>query len=81
MAITVGAAVTAAAAFSAAGACAGPADPSVAGSADEVCVQLVRTLAERTGLAVAAMTAIVVLTAVGLFRLVEGGGGPDASPR
>jgi hypothetical protein len=38
------------------------------GGHDAGCVDLVRTLAERTGLAVAAATAVIVLTMVGLAR-------------
>ena len=74
MAVTVGAVVTAAAAFSGAGGCDGgglgagmPAAP-----VDEVCYHLVRTLAERAGLLSAVMTAILVLTVVGLSRVMGG---------
>jgi hypothetical protein len=38
------------------------------GGQDAGCVSLVRTLAERMGLAVAGMTAVIVLTTVGLAR-------------
>lgn len=73
VAVTVGAVVTAAAAFSGAGGCDGggvgvgvPAAP-----VDEVCYHLVRTLAERAGLLSAVMTAILILTVVGLSRVLE----------
>jgi hypothetical protein len=72
IAVTVGAVVTAAAAFSSAGACAGaPGPPGLpAGPADQVCYQLTRSLAERTGVVTAALTAILVLTVIGLSRLL-----------
>ena len=72
MAVTVGAVVTAAAAFSGAGGCdapgAGP--PTAATPVDDVCYHLVRTLAERAGALTAVMTAILVLTVVGLSRVL-----------
>jgi hypothetical protein len=70
----VGAVVTAAAAVSGAGICAAPSvDPvTSSGPADTVCFTLVRTLAERVGIATAAVTAILALTVVGLSRLVTG---------
>jgi hypothetical protein len=40
------------------------------GPADMVCYHLVRTLAERVGIATGLMTAILALTVVGLSRLV-----------
>jgi len=40
---------------------------------DTGCVALVRTLAERMGLAVAGMTAVIVLTTVGLARTPPSG--------
>jgi len=40
------------------------------GPADVVCYHLVRTLAERVGIATALVTAILALTVVGLSRLV-----------
>ncbi len=48
-------------------------DPSVpAGPRDTVCLALVRTLALRVGVLSAGATAVVVLMAVGLSRLVVG---------
>jgi len=74
VAVTVGAVVTAAAAVSGAGVCAVPAtDPDIpAALGDQVCYHLVRTLAERVGLATAALTAIIALTFIGLSRLAAG---------
>jgi hypothetical protein len=74
LAVTVGAVVAAAAAVSGAGICAAPSvDPVLSsGAADTVCLHLVRTLAERVGIAAAGVTAILTLTVVGLSRLVEG---------
>jgi hypothetical protein len=66
LAVTVGAIVTAAAAFDGAGTCASQA---VDGASDSVCLQLVRTLAERVGIVAGSLTAILVLTMVGLSRL------------
>ena len=84
IAVTVGAVVTAAAAFSSIGACAGPAiDPALpAAPADDVCYHLVRSMAERTGVMAAAVTAILVLTMVGLSRMVDEGapGGTEHVP-
>jgi hypothetical protein len=72
LAVTVGAVVAAAAAVSGAGSCGGPSvDPAFpAGPADTVCYHLVRTLAERVGIATAVVTAILALTVVGLSRTV-----------
>ena len=72
VAVTVGAIVTAAAAFSGAGGCDAPGlgGAGTATPVDEVCYQLVRTLAERAGLLSAVMTAILVLTVVGLSRVM-----------
>jgi hypothetical protein len=72
LAVTVGAVVAAAAAVSGAGICAAPTvDPVVSsGPADMVCYHLVRTLAERVGIATGLVTAILALTVVGLSRLV-----------
>lgn len=80
--MTVGAVVAAAAAVSGAGTCAAPnVDPVVSsGPADMVCYHLVRTLAERVGIATGVVTAILALTVVGLSRLVTeqaGSGAPD----
>jgi hypothetical protein len=70
--VTVGAIVAAAAAFSGAGSCGGasvdPAFPN--GPADTVCYHLVRTLAERVGIATGIVTAILALTVTGLSRLI-----------
>jgi hypothetical protein len=72
-AVTVGAVVTAAAALSGVGVCGAPVlDPDLpAGPPDDVCVHLVRTLAERVGLATAALTVIITLTFIGLSRLAD----------
>jgi hypothetical protein len=72
VAVTVGAVVTAAAAFSGAGGCATPGvGSSTAGApVDDVCYHLVRILAERAGLLSAVMTAILVLTVIGLSRMM-----------
>ena len=74
LAVTVGAVVTAAAAVTGAGVCSAPAlDPNIqAAHPDSVCFSLVRTLAERVGIAAAATTVIIVLTMVGLSRLAVG---------
>lgn len=73
LAAIVGGVAAAAAADAGAGACALPVlDPSAAaGSADAVCSRMVATLAERVGLVTAALTAILVLTVMGLARLAE----------
>lgn len=72
LAVTVGAVVAAAAAVSGAGTCSAPsADPAISsGPADVVCYHLVRTLAERVGIATGLVTAILALTVLGLSRLV-----------
>jgi hypothetical protein len=72
LALTVGVAVTTAAALAGAGVCSAPAvDPRIAGSPpDAVCSQLVRTLALRVGVVTAVVTAVLTLTVVGLSRLV-----------
>jgi len=72
LAVTVGAVVAAIAAVSGAGTCDAPSvDPLISsGPADVVCYHLVRTLAERVGIATALVTAILALTVVGLSRLV-----------
>ncbi|HCO03407.1 MAG TPA: hypothetical protein DIT48_08635 [Actinobacteria bacterium] len=75
LSITVGGAVTALAAWSGAGGCAGPEVPGVA--PDPVCFDLVRTLSERIGVATAVVTVIMVLTMVGLAKL----GAAEARPR
>jgi hypothetical protein len=74
VAVTVGAIVTVAAAFSGAGGCStGGADATLAvAPVDDVCYQLVRTLAERVGLLTAVMTAVFVLTVLGVSRVMEG---------
>jgi hypothetical protein len=70
--VTVGAVVAAAAAVSGVGSCGGAGvDPGFpTGPADTVCYHLVRTLAERVGIATGIVTAILALTVVGLSRLV-----------
>ena len=72
LAVTVGALVAAAAAVSGAGTCAAPSvDPVISsGPVDMVCYHLVRTLAERVGIATGVVTAILALTVIGLSRLV-----------
>ena len=69
LAVTVGAVVAGAAAVSGAGSCAPSAGTVSGGAADVVCYHLVRTLAERVGIATAVVTAILALTVVGLSRL------------
>lgn len=73
MAVTVGAVVAAAAAVSGAGTCAAPSvDPVISsGPVDVVCYHLVRTLAERVGIATGLVTAVLTLTVVGLSRLMS----------
>jgi hypothetical protein len=71
LAVTVGAIVTVAAAFSGAGGCSSL-GVDAAAPADDVCYHLVRTMAERAGALTAVMTAVFVLTVVGLFRVLEG---------
>jgi hypothetical protein len=46
---------------------------------DEVCSRLVWTLSERVGVAAALVTAVVVLTMVGLARTASAGGDPRRS--
>lgn len=70
LAVTVGAVVAAVAAVAGAGGCAAPSSIVPSGPADVVCFHLVRTLAERVGIATALVTAILTLTVVGLSRLV-----------
>jgi hypothetical protein len=79
LAVTVGAIVAGAAAVSGAGSCA-PSAETASGGTDMVCYHLVRTLAERVGIATAVLTAILALTVIGLSRLVSpqtGSGAPD----
>jgi hypothetical protein len=79
LSLTVGALSAAASALAGAGMCAVPSiDPAMpAGPPDNVCLALVRTLALRVGVMSAGATAIVVLMAVGLSRLVVGPDGPS----
>jgi hypothetical protein len=51
-----------------------------ASRADPVCTHLVRVLAERVGLSCAIVTAVLVLTMVGLARLAEADPQPEARP-
>jgi hypothetical protein len=67
LAASVGALVTAASLTTGMGGCAGP-GPQGPGGPDPVCVRLVWTLAERMGLATAVLTAVLILTFVGLAR-------------
>jgi len=69
LAVTVGALVAGAAAVSGAGSCAPSAGTVSSATADVVCYHLVRTLAERVGIATAVVTAILALTVIGLSRL------------
>jgi hypothetical protein len=80
LAVTVGAIVAALAALSGAGSCA-PSTGSSVGGGDVVCYHLVRTLAERVGIATALVTAILTLTVVGLSRLVSQHPGSSATDR
>jgi hypothetical protein len=72
LAVTVGAVVAATAAMAGADGCAAPSVGAIgsSGPGDVVCFHLVRTLAERVGIATALITAILTLTVVGLSRLV-----------
>jgi hypothetical protein len=63
----VGAASGALSLAAGAGACAGD------GVVDEVCSRLVWTLSERVGVAAALVTAVVVLTMIGLSRTASAG--------
>lgn len=83
LAVVVGVVVAAAAASSASGLCSAPftAPNLPPPPPDTVCHQLVRTLAERTGLAAAAVTAIVVLTMIGLSRMAADQHSPPARSR
>jgi hypothetical protein len=81
LAVTVGAVVAGAAAVSGAGSCAPTAGTVSGGTADVVCYHLVRTLAERVGIATALVTAILALTVVGLSRLPAQQDGLAASDR
>jgi hypothetical protein len=80
LAVTVGAIVAGAAAVSGAGSCA-PSAETASGGTDVVCYHLVRTLAERVGIATAVVTAILALTVIGLSRLVSPQAGPGAPDR
>ncbi|HYT81618.1 MAG TPA: hypothetical protein VEQ37_20675 [Actinomycetota bacterium] len=83
LAVTVGAVVAAIAAVSGAGTCDAPGvDPLISsGPADVVCYHLVRTLAERVGIATALVTAILTLTVIGLSRVVVQQAGPQTPDR
>lgn len=83
LAVTVGALVTATAAMAGADGCAAPTAGQFgsSGPGDVVCFHLVRTLAERVGLATALITAIITLTVVGLSRLVAEQARPPDLPR
>lgn len=73
LASVVGGLVGAAAANAGAAECSGPG--MGISSTDDVCADLVATLAQRLGLVTAAVTAIIVLTLMGLARLAERGRG------
>jgi hypothetical protein len=79
VAVTVGAVVTVAAAFSGADGCAASgSSAAVPGSpVDDVCYHLVRTMAERAGALTAVMTAVFVLTVIGLSRVMSGSEEPS----
>jgi hypothetical protein len=67
LAVTVGAIAAGVAAFDGSGAC----GSAVSGGGGDVeCYRLVRVLSERLGLLVAAATAVLTLTAMGLNRLI-----------
>ncbi|MGH2555366.1 MAG: hypothetical protein ACRDHO_06580 [Actinomycetota bacterium] len=72
LAVTVGAVVAATAAMAGADGCAAPNVGAIGSSSpgDVVCFHLVRTLAERVGIATGLVTAILTLTVIGLSRLV-----------
>ena len=76
LAVTVGAIASVAAALDGAGACGTPGSSGGVRAVDAECLQLVRTMSERMGAAVAAATAIVALTMVGLARTTVAGAGP-----
>jgi hypothetical protein len=73
LAVIVGGLAGAGAADAGAGACTLPVLDSgaAAGSTDAVCSRMVATLAERVGLVTAALTAILLLTVIGLSRVAE----------
>jgi hypothetical protein len=79
----VGALVAVMGALSGGGACGGP---GAAGSgvpdlpADAVCSSIARTVAERAGLVTALVTAVVILTAIGLSRLASDGRSRETNP-
>jgi hypothetical protein len=73
LAIGVGAAAGGLALAAGAGSCSGD------GVVDQVCSRLVWTLSERVGVAAALVTAVVVLTMVGLARTASAGGDPRRS--
>ena len=74
LSVTVAAVVAAAAAATGAALCSAPvAGTDLPTPPDVVCYQLVRTLAERVGVAAGLVTAMMALTVVGLSRLVTGG--------
>jgi hypothetical protein len=81
VAVTAGAVVTVAAAFSGAGGCAAsyPSAAAPGSPVDDVCYHLVRTMAERAGALTAVMTAIFALTVVGLSRVMSGSEEPSGS--
>ena len=72
VAAAVGGLVAAAAAWAGSGMCDAPGLVPAGEGADPVCGQLVRSMAARTGIAVAVVTAVVVLTMVGLSRISRG---------
>jgi hypothetical protein len=71
--------VTAAAALSGADGCAAQGTQALAVvPVDDVCYRLVRTLAERAGALTAVLTAVLMLTVVGLSRIMSG---PETTTR
>jgi hypothetical protein len=78
VAVTVGAVVTVAAASSGAGGCGAGVDTSLSITpVDDVCYHLVRSMAERAGLLMAVMTAVVALTVIGVYRVMAAWAEPD----
>jgi hypothetical protein len=59
-------------AFSGSQSCAGPGVDPAFPAGDPICVDLVRTLSERVGVAAALTTVVVVLMMVGVSRLMSG---------
>jgi hypothetical protein len=71
LAVAVGAAVAAVSAYAGVAACRGAEAevPRLSGGGDQVCFDLVRTLAEREGMVAAAVTVVFTLMMLGLARM------------